>query len=224
MTTTRSSTSKANGVLHAPAPMGMKATTPDVRAGWAAQKARMGGYSPPVRFTSQQRAVLDTAANLIIPPGRGFPAPSEVEIVEFVARYVTPASHEVKYYPLAAEHTFKDQLNRLGQEFLAVVPSRQIELLAALEKGEEADATFFEQLRALVYYGYYARAEVTAAIRKNLPAGRDYHGPPLPYGYDDSIERWPDKEFPKRGTFIATEDVRFVSMPTDLADEYGVQK
>ncbi|MBN9099965.1 MULTISPECIES: gluconate 2-dehydrogenase subunit 3 family protein [unclassified Pseudonocardia] len=214
-------TTTSNGVLHAPEPMGTKATEPDPRAGWAAQKARVGGYSPPVRFTEQQRAVIDTAADLIIPPGRGFPAPSEVEIVEFVARYVTPASHEVKYYPLAAEHPFKDQLNRLGPAFLDAVPSQQIAALTALEKGAEDDATFFEQLRSLVYYGYYARAEVTAAIRKNLPAGRDYHGPPLPYGYD--VEPWPDKEFPKRGTFIATEDVRFVSMPTDIADEYGVQ-
>lgn len=215
-------TTTSPGVRNAPEPLGTKATDPDPRAGWAAQKARVGGYSPPVRFTALQRAVLDTAADLIIPPGRGFPAPSEVEIVEFVARYVTPASEEVKYFPLAAEHTFKDQLNRLGQAFLDAVPSRQIAALTALEQGEEGDATFFEQLRALVYYGYYARAEVTAAIRRNLPAGRDYHGPPQPYGYDDSIERWPDREFPKRGTFIATEDVRFVSMPTDIADEYGV--
>jgi hypothetical protein len=208
----------------APAPLGGKQTEPDPRRGWAAQRARLGGYEPPVAFTEEQQAVLNTAADLLIPPGGGFPAPSEVEIVAFVARYVTPASEEVKYFPLAAEYTFKDHLGALGREFLDARPSEQIESLRALESGGAADAAFFEQLKGLVYYGYYARPEVTAAIRKNLSAGRDYHGPPQPYGYLSVTEQWNADEPPHgRGHYIATDEVRRVDIPEDLKSEYGVQ-
>ncbi len=207
----------------APEPLGGKQTDPDPRRGWAAQRARLGGYEPPVAFTEEQQAVLCTAADLIIPPGRGFPAPSEVDIVGFVARYVTPASEPVKYYPLAAEYAFKDRLAALGRAFLATRPSEQIAILRALEHGDEAEATFFEQLKGLVYYGYYARPEVTAAIRKNLPAGRDFHGPPQPYGYLAVTEQWSGDELPHgRGHYIATDEVTRVDVPADLKTEYGV--
>jgi hypothetical protein len=198
-------------------------TAPDPRAEWAAQRARLGGYPDPVTFTAAQQAVLNAAADQIIPPGGGFPAPSEVEVIEFVARYVTPASEPVKYYPQAAEHEFKGQLDALGEAFAAAQPSEQVASLQALENGDEAQQAFFEQLKSLVYHGYYARPEVTAAIRTNLPAGRDYHGPPQPYGYVKITELWPDREFPRNGSYIATEDVRPVAVPDDIAAEYGVQ-
>lgn len=221
MTTTNRTT---NGVETAPEPLGAKQTDPDPRRGWAAQKARLGGYAQPVRFTDLQQRVLTTAADHIIPPGRGFPAPSEVEIVGFVARYVTPAGEEVKHFPLAAEYAFKDQLNALGQGFLDARPSEQVERLRACENGDDDRSAFFEQLKALVYHGYYARPEVTAAIRKNLPAGRDYHGSPQPYGYLHVIEPWPDDAVRHgRGSYIATEDVRRVDIPEDLKAEYGVR-
>jgi hypothetical protein len=207
-----------------PEPLGGKQTEPDPRRGWAAQRARLGGYEPPVVFTGEQQAVLNAAADLIIPAARGFPAPSDVEIVAFVARYVTPAGEDVKYYPLAAEYTFKDHLGDLGQEFLDAAPSGQIAALEALEHGNEAESTFFEQLKGLVYFGYYARPEVTAAIRKNLSAGRDYHGPPQPYGYLEVTEQWSGEEFPHgRGSYIATDEVARVDIPEDLKTEYGVQ-
>jgi hypothetical protein len=207
----------------APEPLGGKQTEPDPRRGWAAQRARLGGYEPPVAFTEEQQEVLATAADLIIPPGRGFPAPSEVEIVAFIARYVTPNAEEVKYYPLAAEYAFKDRLSALGREFLDARPSQQVETLRGLESGDEAQATFFEQLKGLVYYGYYARPEVTAAIRKNLSAGRDYHGPPQPYGYLGLTEQWSGDELPHgRGHYIATDEVHRVEIPEDLKTEYGV--
>ena len=57
-------------------------------------------------------------------------------------------------------------------------------------EGSRTEDPLFEQLRALVYYGYYSRPVVTLAINRNLPAGRDYHGPPLPYGYLQTTEPW----------------------------------
>jgi hypothetical protein len=69
-----------------PAPFG-----PDPQEAFLAQRARMGGFDPPIVFTDQQRAVLNAAADELIPPGAGFPAPSTVGIVGFIARYVPGA-------------------------------------------------------------------------------------------------------------------------------------
>lgn len=213
------------GIETTPEPMGAKQTAPDPRRGWAAQKARLGGYAEPVQFTDLQRAVIDTAADQIIPAGGGFPAPSEVEIVGFVARYVTPDHEPVKYFPLAAEAEFKEHLDACGQEFVDARPSEQVEQLRRLERGDDGDAAtaFFEQLKSLVYYGYYARPEVTEAIRRHLPAGRDYHGAPQPYGYLEVTETWGDTVFPAdRGGYVSTADVQPVPIPDDLKSEYGV--
>lgn len=225
MAATDGAPDEVKGVELAPEPLGAKQTDLDPRLTWRTQRARLGGYEERVPFTELHQEILNTAADLLIPPGGGFPAPSEVEILDFIARYVTPASREVKYFPLAAEYAFKDRLNALGQEFLDVLPSERNAKLKSLQESENEDeAAFFEQLRSLVYYGYYARPEVVAAIRKTLPAGRDYHGPPLPYGYDSVIEPWPEGILNyERGSYIATEAVTRIDIPDDLKQEYGIR-
>jgi hypothetical protein len=207
----------------APEPMGAKATEPDPRFEWREERARLGGYQPPVEFSELQTAVLNAVADTIIPPGGNFPAPSEVEVVEFMGRYVTPADREVKYFPLAAEETFKSDVESLGQEFLDAPADERTERLQALEDGEGSQVDFFDQLRALTYYGYYRSPVVVEAIRQNLPAGADYNGPPQPYGYAGSVEPWPE-ETPDhgRGSYVETEDVVRVDIPDDLKAEYGV--
>ena len=71
------------------------------------------------------------------------------------------------------------------------------------------------QLRALVYYGYYSRPVVTLAINKNLPAGRDYHGPPLPYGYLATLEPWDEELLAQahdQGSYLETDEVTRVDL------------
>ena len=214
----------ANDIEAAPEPFGAKATDPDPRLVWRNERARLGGYLPGVEFDERQVAVLNAVADTMIPAGGGFPAPSEVEVVNFCARYVTPADHELKYFPLAAEETFKRRLADLGQEFVDGSASARAERIRSLEEGDEGEQELFTQLRALVYYGYYSSPVVTEAIRRNLPAAHDYHGPPQPYGYVGKVEPWPEGAFDDpEGSYIETEDIVLIDIPDDIKAEYGVK-
>jgi hypothetical protein len=187
---------------------------PDPRHEWSMAKARLGGNAVPVGFSELQKKVIDAVADEIIPSAPGWPAPSEVRIAEFVARYVTPVGQPVRYYPFAAEDQFKRDLDALGQEF-SDAPAEQ--KIARLKELEAKKPEFFEQLKGLTYYGYYAQPEIVKAIRENLPAGRDYHGPPQPYGYLEVTEEWGDTRFPHgRGSFVPTDRVRRVDIPESL--------
>ena len=197
-----------------PKVQGAPEVAPDPGAsGFDVGRPRLGGLETPVEFSEQQTAILNAAADEIIPPGEGFPAPSEVNVVDFIGRYTTPSGEEAIHYPFVEEDDFKAAIDGLGEEFLSADSAQRVETLKRVEKEDE---TFFTQLRNLVYYGYYSRPAVTLAIQKNLPAGRDYHGPPQPYGYIRTIEKWDADEatFSARGGggYIATEDVKRIDL------------
>lgn len=186
----------------------------DPRHDWSTNKAQLGGGPVPVEFDDLQEKVINAIADEIIPPASGWPAPSEVHIVGFFARYVTPRGKPAKYYPFATEDQFKRDLETLGEAFLDEPRERKV---ARLKQLEDSGSEFFEQLRGLTYYGYYAQPEIVAAIRENIPAARDYHGPPQPYGYLEVTEPWDDTPFPHgRGMFVPTEQVRRVEIPESL--------
>ena len=94
------------GIETAPEPMGAKATDTDPRVQWREDKAQLRGFDPPVRFSTAQAAAIDAIAETIIPAAGTFPAASDVEIVDFFGRYVTPDSRPLKYFPLAPEKDF----------------------------------------------------------------------------------------------------------------------
>ena len=197
-----------------PAPFGAPEVTPDPgpETHFETGRPRLGGLENPVTFDELQIAVLNAVADTMIPPGRGFPAPSEVDVVDFVGRYVTPSGYRNKHYPFACEDEFKAGLDRLGQGFVDADTTGRTDAISGLEKAED---TLFEQLRSLVYYGYYSMPEVTQAIRRNLPAGRDYHGPPLPYGYLRGLEPWDSDTLAGAGQgsgHVATDDVTRVDL------------
>ncbi len=165
-----------------------------------------GGVPGAVVFSDVEIAVLEAAADQIVPGGEGFPAPSEVGIVAFVAKYVTPAGEPALHYPRAAEDDFKASLGRLGVEFARANGAAQV---ARLEHVERDEPVFFTQLKELVYYGYYASHEVTSAINRTLEAGKDYRSPAQPYGYADVIEEWPQELLEAvEGDYLRTEDVK----------------
>jgi hypothetical protein len=199
----------------APAPYGAPETTipPGEGGGYfESGRPRLGGLLHPVRFTDAQAAVLNAAADTLIPPDPEWPRASEVDVVTFVGRYVTPTGYKNKHFPFAEEDAFTTGLDRLGTAFVDADEAGRAGAIDALEKAEDP---LFEQLRALIYYGYYSRPEVTLAIRRNIPAGRDYHGPPLPYGYLGSTEDWDEETLAAAGGgsgFIATEDVKRVDL------------
>lgn len=167
-------------------------------------KWQLGGYISKLQFTELQFDALRTAADLIIPPGGGFPAPSEVRVVEdFMVKYIAPEEEEPKYFPMVGERQFKEDLDALSKAF-----GESHDNEAALQQVERENPVFFESLRGLVYFGYYSRPEVILAMNSQLQAGRDYRRAPQPYGYLDVIEDWPDDtEWPTRGSYTSTEAV-----------------
>jgi hypothetical protein len=187
--------------------VGGGAQAPEIVQGLRADQAAVGGLAEPVRFTERQIRVLKAASEELIPPGEGFPAPSEVGVVEdFMGRYIAPTGEAPTHFPFAAEEDFKAHVDALGDDLLSADSTERVAILKHVER--EASA-FFSQLLSLVYYGYYSRPQVIAAIRANLVAGRDYHGPPQPYGYLSGLEQWDDAKLPRgRGTYIRTADVK----------------
>jgi hypothetical protein len=186
--------------------------TNEAREKFASLKPRLGGFAKLIEFTEMQAGVLNVAADRIIPGGEGFPCPSEVGIVDFIARYIAPSGEEPRWFPFAGEDDFKKELNKLDEDFLQTDMAKQIEVLKHIER---QSPTFFSQLRDLVYYGYYSLPEVTKAINENLEAGRDYRSSPQPYGYLDVIEQWDESMFSRvRGSYIRTEEVKRVNVRT----------
>lgn len=170
-------------------------------------RPRLGGLQDPVRFSDTQAAVLDAVADTIIPPHPDWPTASELDLATFAGRYLTPSGYRNKHFPFATEDEFKAGLDRLGASFAHGTAAERTAAIAALE---QAGDPLFEQLRALVYYGYYSRPAVTLAINRNLPAGRDYHGPPLPYGYLQTTEPWDEEllaQAEEKGSYLKTDEV-----------------
>ncbi len=204
-----------NALGEKPAPFGAPETT--VSPGWGGGffengRPRLGGLEQPVQFSDTQAAVINALADTIIPPAQGWPAASEVDLVAFCGRYITPSGYRNKHFPFAEYDSFTEALDELGPQFVDADASGRAQAFAELENAEDP---FFEQIRALVYYGYYSRPEVVIAIRKNIPAGKDYHGPPLPYGYIQSLEPWDDTTLAQaneNGSYLETEQVTRVDL------------
>ena len=204
-----------NALGEKPAPFGAPETT--VAPGWGGGffengRPRLGGLEQPVQFTDAETAVINALADTIIPPDPAWPTASEVDLVTFCGRYITPSGYRNKHFPFADADSFKAALGKLGKDFVDGDTAERTKALTALEDAEDP---FFEQIRALVYYGYYSRPEVVIAIRKNVPAGKDYHGPPLPYGYIQSLEPWDETTLAQaneNGSFLETDQVTRVDL------------
>ena len=179
----------------------------DVRGAFRAASAEPGGNRIPIVFSDHEREALHAIVDEIIPPGRGFPAPSQVGVVEeFFTRYIAPSGSSITRFPNAVEDQFKAALAGFGKKFLA---KDKVARVADLARLEAEQPEFFGQLRALTYAGYYSRPEVIVALRRTHDAGRDYNGPPLPYGYDESTLDWGDMIPPKnRSGYTATDSVK----------------
>lgn len=194
----------------APAPFGAPEETalPGEAGGFFENgRPRIGGLLHPITFDDLQAKVINAAADTFIPPHPDWPTASEVDLVTFVGRYVTPSGYRNKHFPFATEDAFKSGLDTLGQSFVDADAQGRTDAIAALE---EAEDPLFEQLRALFYYGYYSRPVVTLAINRNLPAGRDFHGPPLPYGYLQTTEPWDSDllaQAEENGSYLETDEV-----------------
>lgn len=164
--------------------------------------------STPIAIAPAARSSLAAAADTLIPGASGMPRPSEVGIVEFIARMTAPADATFAHYPFATQDDLDALVGQLGEDFADADTGERQRRLAALEQADEGFGLFWK-LRELVYFGYYSRPAVTLALRALLPAAHDYHGAPQPAGYAEVIEDWPaDRYRDNRGRYTPTEQVR----------------
>jgi hypothetical protein len=162
----------------------------------------MGGRSGVVRWTPDEQSAIEAVADAIVPGGHGFPAPSEVQIADFVARYTTPGSQPPRWYPYLNHDNL---VAHLGHLLTGALEAGAV--TAAVERWERDEPDFFALVRDLVYFGYYSRPAVTQAINDRIAAGRDYRNTPQPYGYDVA-EDWDEGLLARvRGRYLATADV-----------------
>ncbi len=168
-------------------------------------KPAIGGYRPPISLTERQRRVLDAFADEIVPPGGGFPAPSEVGVAGFVARYVAPDGQPAKWFPFFAQAEFTGWLDGFDDRFLTAGADHRITVIQGIEA---RDPDWFGRIRNMVYSAYYSTPEVVKAINRELVAGRDYRLTPLPYGYSDRMEDWDQSLLARvKGSYTRTGDV-----------------
>src|SRR4051812_35260601 len=187
----------------------------DVFLGRPASKPPLGGWPGTSPFSPAHIAGLDALADTLIPGGDGFPAPSRVDVVSFVQRYVTPAGQDARWYPFLTEEDVKRHLDALGPLLVEGDEAARVRLVETLERDEPE---FFARIRDLVYQAYYSRPEVIRAINQQLPAGRDYRITPQPFGYSSSTIDWDDELLSRvKGTYIPTDEVRRVPLPDTLA-------
>jgi hypothetical protein len=173
-------------------------------------KPPLGGWLPSVALSLQQIAVLNAFADELIPPGDGFPAPSEVNVIEFIARYVAPAGQEAKWFPYFGEDSFKARVEAFPAGFTHDRSEAKIAILQTIEREQPE---FFTRLRDLIYLAYYSRPEVVRAINRNLEAGKDYRATPQPYGYSDNMLDWDTTLLSRvRGTYKRTDAVKRVNL------------
>lgn len=188
----------------------------DLKLSAAGGKPPLGGWLPPIRLTERQGAVLNAVADELIPGGAGFPPPSEVDVLSFITRYVTPAGQDAKWFPFLGEDDFKARLDRLGDGFLQATAAERVTVLTGLEQDQPE---FFLHLHDVVYYAYYSRPAVVHTMNRTLRAGRDYRLSPQPYGYTDVMDDWDDELLARvRGSYRRTADVRRVEVPAHLRE------
>ncbi|GAB3699881.1 gluconate 2-dehydrogenase subunit 3 family protein [Saccharopolyspora tripterygii] len=188
----------------------------DLKLSAVGGKPPLGGWLPPIRLTEQQGAVLNAVADEFIPGGDGFPQPSEVDVLSFITRYVTPAGQDAKWFPFLGENDFKARLEKLGDSFLQAPSAERVAILSGLEWDEPE---FFGHLRDVVYYAYYSRPAVVHTMNRLLRAGRDYRLSPQPYGYIDVMDDWDDELLARvRGSYRRTAEVRRIEVPAHLRE------
>ncbi|WP_158628572.1 gluconate 2-dehydrogenase subunit 3 family protein [Saccharopolyspora rhizosphaerae] len=188
----------------------------DLKLSAVGGKPPLGGWLPPIRLTERQGTVLNAVADEFIPGGDGFPPPSDVDVLSFITRYVTPAGQDAKWFPFLGENDFKARLEKLGDSFLQATSAERVAILSGLEWDEPE---FFGHLRDVVYYAYYSRPAVVHTMNRSLRAGRDYRLSPQPYGYTDVMDDWDDELLARvRGSYRRTAEVRRIEVPAHLRE------
>ena len=109
-----------------------------------------------VELTTEERKLLNTVIDLIIPSDDYFPPPSSLHLIDELLRHLLPDIANHLSLLLSEEHlrTILHDLNSsAGGNFLALGQDKQRSLLKQLE---QRDPVCFQALWTLVNHSYYA--------------------------------------------------------------------
>jgi len=151
-------------------------------------------------FSARQIAsTLAALVNVILPGDSLFPPAADV------------GTHLWLMEKMQAEHgtAVVDRVVRTlnqAQEFVSQTIAEQTAIVAQFERDEP---NLFGFIRHAVYFGYYQTLPVVQAVRQ---LGREYNHTPQPDGYE--LAPFDPSTLPtvKRGSYIATEDVKRVDL------------
>lgn len=111
--------------------------------------------------------LLDAVADALIPPGGRWPAPSALGLAtDLTARL-----------RVVEKRVVESALADIGEDFLELGTAERASRLRAYETAEPLK---FDQLRRMVYFGYYAQP---AVVREWQRQGHDLNESPQPQGY-----------------------------------------
>lgn len=141
-------------------------------------------------FPNELLSYLSLLATAMIPGDELYPAGAEAQVPTFIEQRATTLD-------LTA---LESLMARYPAATAAIAIQRVIEM-------ERAEPIAFAWLREFVYHGYYASHRTLAAMADR---GYEYHGAPQPLGYRiNDVMMTPQT---RRGSYIATEEVRHVSL------------
>lgn len=155
-------------------------------------------------LSTEERRTFEAALDALLPASGSFPPPSSTGIIDdFIMRRLDPAGNLPVPYPGLTVNDLKAILRRLDA----------VDMTVALQQLKTKFPVAFNGLWALAVYGYYSRTETIDAIQRDHAP--DYHGAPLPLGYEHAIEPWnPDDPLQNpsqpRGSYVPTDAVRRV--------------
>ena len=158
---------------------------------------------PSWMLTPDERQVLESALDALLPPDGSFPSPSQTGVIDdFILRRIPPAGTDRVPFPALDADGLRAILLKLSEGI--------DDIAAALAILERTSSSEFLALWRIAVYGYYSRPETIAAIQRDL--GVAYHGAPLPLGYPDVLSHFDSADALQLpavpvGTYIPTEAV-----------------
>lgn len=159
-------------------------------------------------LSNDERATLERALDVLLPPAGSFPAPSQTGMIDaFILQRVPESDPEGRLYPALDAPALARLLAGLQGAG---------DMTAALADLERTEPLAFTALWRLAVYGYYAQPETIAAIQRDLAPA--YHGAPLPLGYAHAMAPWDAQDplqMPRepRGSYVQTDQVKRVDAP-----------
>jgi len=142
---------------------------------------------PSAGLRAEERSVLRSAIDLIIPASDGMPAASEVGSLEYLEQLARDHSEVRGELETGVSSLTRLSVASLGDPFTGLSPHERVRALSEMEKRTPRE---FAILRDYTYEAYYTRPQVWRLIRDDDRSTRDERG-------DDDLLLAPVRAMPR---------------------------